>query len=219
MAGLALSPDGRRLLVDQFPERLRQPDQSCHGQDNRTGSSARGHRSGEIRRSGRDVSACGCLDIGHDGLCGQSARPGDDCADHRPRYVMTVTHRIATIGQPVALLATPRGRLFVALDNTDSVAVIDAASRRTLETIPTAGPGLLSRPRRLAAPGRMPSACRRMDARCWSATVARTPWRWSGWTERPRALAGPESLTPTAMAMAMGTTTIRPPPIDPRRSG
>ncbi len=53
---------------------------------------------------------------------------------------MAVTRRIATIGQPVALLATPHGRLFAALDNTDSVAVIDAAAGQTLETIPTAGP-------------------------------------------------------------------------------
>ncbi len=50
-----------------------------------------------------------------------------------------IGRRIATRGQPVALQAGPRGRLFAALDNTDGVAVIDTASDRLLETIATGG--------------------------------------------------------------------------------
>ena len=48
--------------------------------------------------------------------------------------------RILTRGQPVALLKGAGGRLFAALDNTDGVAVIDTGADTLLETIPTAGP-------------------------------------------------------------------------------
>ncbi len=48
--------------------------------------------------------------------------------------------RIRTVGQPVALLKGAGRRLFAALDNTDSVAVIDTSDNRIVETIRTAGP-------------------------------------------------------------------------------
>jgi DNA-binding beta-propeller fold protein YncE len=48
--------------------------------------------------------------------------------------------RVKTVGQPVALLKGAPGRLFAALDNSDSVLVIDTTLGRVLETIPTAGP-------------------------------------------------------------------------------
>ena len=51
-----------------------------------------------------------------------------------------VAARIATVGQPIALLKGVGARLFAALDNTDSVAVIDTRVDRIVETIPTAGP-------------------------------------------------------------------------------
>jgi DNA-binding beta-propeller fold protein YncE len=51
---------------------------------------------------------------------------------------LTVTRRIHTTGQPVALLAAPGGgRLYAALDNTDGVAQIDPASGRILARTPT----------------------------------------------------------------------------------
>ncbi|MDE2486409.1 MAG: hypothetical protein KGO51_03350 [Alphaproteobacteria bacterium] len=49
--------------------------------------------------------------------------------------------RIAVRGQPVALTASARAeRLYAALDNTDGVAVVDPRTDRLLETIPTAAP-------------------------------------------------------------------------------
>jgi DNA-binding beta-propeller fold protein YncE len=55
--------------------------------------------------------------------------------------------RVRTSGQPVALLAGPRGRLYAALDNTDAALVLDTALDRVVETIPTAGPRPPGRPR------------------------------------------------------------------------
>ena len=48
--------------------------------------------------------------------------------------------RIKVAGQPDALRRGAPGRLLAALDNTDAVAVIDTAANRVLETIPTYGP-------------------------------------------------------------------------------
>ncbi len=48
--------------------------------------------------------------------------------------------RLKTEGQPVALLKGAGARLFAALDNTDSVVLVDTRLNRIIETIPTAGP-------------------------------------------------------------------------------
>ncbi len=58
---------------------------------------------------------------------------------------LKLTRRIRTEGQPTALLAGPGGkRLYVALGNTDSVAVIDPASGRIVDSTPTlATPALM----------------------------------------------------------------------------
>ncbi|MFI4964085.1 MAG: beta-propeller fold lactonase family protein [Caulobacterales bacterium] len=50
---------------------------------------------------------------------------------------LAVTRRIRTAGQPTALLAAPGGRLYAALDNTDSVAVIDSAAGKIVGRTPT----------------------------------------------------------------------------------
>jgi DNA-binding beta-propeller fold protein YncE len=59
---------------------------------------------------------------------------------------LKVGARIATRGQPVFLLKGPGQRLYAALDNTDAALVIDTATNRILETIPTAAPAPLARP-------------------------------------------------------------------------
>ena len=48
--------------------------------------------------------------------------------------------RVHTVGQPIALLRGAGPRLFAALDNTDSVLVLDTGNNRIVESIPTAGP-------------------------------------------------------------------------------
>jgi DNA-binding beta-propeller fold protein YncE len=53
---------------------------------------------------------------------------------------MTVGERIHTVGQPIALLKGAGSRLFAAIDNTDSVLLLDTRNNRILETISTAGP-------------------------------------------------------------------------------
>jgi DNA-binding beta-propeller fold protein YncE len=55
---------------------------------------------------------------------------------------MSVASRTRVRGQPTALLAGQGGGLvYAALDNTDAVAVLDAQSGRLVATIPTSGPG------------------------------------------------------------------------------
>jgi DNA-binding beta-propeller fold protein YncE len=61
---------------------------------------------------------------------------------------MTVTKRIRTRGQPVALLASPaRNRLYVALDNTDEVMTLDPERAVVLEAIASAAPKAMARGR------------------------------------------------------------------------
>jgi DNA-binding beta-propeller fold protein YncE len=54
--------------------------------------------------------------------------------------------RLKTTGQPIALLKGKAGRLYAALDNTDAVAVVDTAAGAIIETIPTAGPAAFNHP-------------------------------------------------------------------------
>lgn len=65
-----------------------------------------------------------------------------------------IAGRLKTRGQPTALLASRNGaRLYAALDNTDSAAVIDPRALKLLETIPTAAPRAV-----LGAAGRLGGA-------------------------------------------------------------
>ena len=139
-AGLAVSPDGRRLLVANLQN------DSVSLIDLAAGAVTADQdlRPGKIDRR-------------------QSGRPGGTfpraiawmsdtrayVASQRDREVIaltvgaktiTVGARIRTSGQPVALLPGLRGRLYAALDNTDGVAAIDTARGRIIETIPTAAP-------------------------------------------------------------------------------
>ena len=62
-----------------------------------------------------------------------------------PRGVL-VAGRIKTVGQPIALaLNRSHTRLYAALDNSDAALVIDTASSRILESIPTLAPADISR--------------------------------------------------------------------------
>jgi DNA-binding beta-propeller fold protein YncE len=139
VAGLAVSPDGRRLLAanvqndsvslidlssGQVSERDLRPgviDPALSGRPGGTFPRAvawvANDRAYVAAERDREIIA---LSVGADGL--------------------KVGARLKTRGQPVALLKGGRNRLFAALDNTDSVAVIDTARNAILETIATAGP-------------------------------------------------------------------------------
>jgi DNA-binding beta-propeller fold protein YncE len=138
-AGLAVSPDGRRLLVANFQN------DSITVIDLGTGAL----RETDLRPGAADRTKAGRPG----GTFPQAVAWTGDAkayvASERDRQVIAlsvrgpaprVTARISTRGQPTALASNGRGRLYVALDNTDAVGVVDIRSDRLIETIPTAGP-------------------------------------------------------------------------------
>jgi DNA-binding beta-propeller fold protein YncE len=139
VGGIAVSPDGRRLLVANVQN------DSVSLIDLATG-----------KVSEQDLRP-GVLDAAHAGESGGTfpravawvSNTRAFVASERDREIIAldlgaagvrVGARIKTVGQPVALLNGAGGRLFAALDNTDSVLVIDTTSNRIVESIPTAGP-------------------------------------------------------------------------------
>ncbi|HEY7851959.1 MAG TPA: hypothetical protein VIB82_03235 [Caulobacteraceae bacterium] len=138
-AGLAVSPDGTRLLVTNFQNDsvslIDLADGSVIEQDLRPGvidPARTGARGGTFPRavvwasprrayvaSQRDRQLI-ALDVGAHGL--------------------KVAARVHTVGQPTAMVVGHAGRLFAALDNTDAVAVIDTVRERTIELVRTSGP-------------------------------------------------------------------------------
>lgn len=141
-AGLAVSPDGRRLLVANLQnDSVSLVDLSTGAvseQDLRPGAidpARHGRPGGSFPRAVAWVSDTEAY-----------------VASERDREVIAVGvgpagikvgRRLKLRGQPVALLAAPHGRLFVAQDNSDGVAVIDTASGRVVERIATAAPKAL----------------------------------------------------------------------------
>lgn len=138
-AGLAVSPDGRRLLVANLQN------DSVSLIDLVTGAV-----------SEQDLRP-GVIDPARNGKAGGTfpravAWTADSrayVASERDREVIAldvgpagikVGRRLKMRGQPIALLAGPHGRLFVAQDNTDGVAVIDTGAGRVIERIATAAP-------------------------------------------------------------------------------
>ena len=138
-SGLAVSPDGRRLLAANFQN------DSVSLIDLATGAILEQ----DLRPGVIDPAKSGAPGGTFPRAVAWTSDATAYVASQRDREIialsiaagsMAVTGRIPTAGQPVALLAGPRGRLFAALDNTDSVAVIDTGADRIIETIPTAGP-------------------------------------------------------------------------------
>ncbi len=135
-AGLAVSPDGRRLLVANLQNDSVSLIDLASGavteRDLRPGKidpADRGKPGGTFPRAVAFVSNAKAY-----------------VASERDRQLIVldvsgpapkVTARMAVAGQPVALLPGAAGRLYVAQDNTDAVAVLDGRTERLLETIPT----------------------------------------------------------------------------------
>ena len=143
-AGLAVSPDGRRLLVANIQNDSVSLIDLVSGaiveQDLRPGvidPARRGEPGGTFPRAvawtsnGRAYVA--------------SERDREIISLRVSPGALRVGLRIRTAGQPVALVKGAGDRLFAALDNTDGVAVIDTAANQIVETIPTAGLGTRGR--------------------------------------------------------------------------
>ncbi|MDB5483184.1 MAG: uncharacterized protein JWO83_4237 [Caulobacteraceae bacterium] len=137
-AGLAVSPDGRRLLVTNIQNDSVTLIDLASGamteQDLRPGvidPAHRGEPGGTFPRAAAWSSDSRAYVA--------SERDREIIALEVAPARLRVAARIHTSGQPVALIMGAGDRLFAALDNTDGVAVIDTASDRVIETIPTAG--------------------------------------------------------------------------------
>jgi DNA-binding beta-propeller fold protein YncE len=144
-AGLAVSPDGRRLLVANVQN------DSVSLIDLATGAvSEQDLRPGVIdpalvgRPGGTFPRAVAWISDSRAYVA--SERDRQIIALEATGGALKVGARIATRGQPVFLLKGPGARLYAALDNTDAALVIDTATNRILETIPTAAPAALARP-------------------------------------------------------------------------
>jgi len=138
-AGLAVSPDGRRLLVANFQNDSVSLIDLANGavieQDLRPGvvdKARTGAPGGTFPRA--------VVWTGPHKAYVASQRDRQVIALEIGEGAIRVAARIAVEGQPVAFAAGRPGRLFAALDNTDAAAVIDTRRDRLIETIPTAGP-------------------------------------------------------------------------------
>ena len=139
-AGLAVSPDGRRLLVANYEN---------------DSVSLIDLASGKVTE--RDLRP-GVNDPARAGAAGGTFPKAVAFASNTKAYVasqrdrelivlslsgqtVSIGKRIRTQGQPVALvLNTARTRLYAALDNTDAAVVFDTRGDRRIETIATAAP-------------------------------------------------------------------------------
>ncbi|MDB5445911.1 MAG: uncharacterized protein JWQ97_1228, partial [Phenylobacterium sp.] len=146
-AGLAVSPDGRRLLVANHQN------DSVSLVDLASGAvSELDLRPGGGRPGGTFPRAVAWTSDTRVFVAVQRDR--EILALEVGSHGMRVAGRLKTRGQPVALLANRKGtRLYAALDNTDAVAAIDPRTLRLIEQIPTAAPQTL-----LGAAGRLGGA-------------------------------------------------------------
>ena len=138
-AGLAISPDGRRLLVANLQNDsvslINLTSGAVTEQDLRPGvidKSKAGQAGGTFPRAVVWASNAKAYVA--------SQRDREIIVLDARSAALRVGARITVEGQPNALLNGVPGRLFAALDNSDAVAVIDTRTDTAREIIPTAGP-------------------------------------------------------------------------------
>ena len=154
VAGLAVSPDGRWLLAANLQNdsvSLVDLDSGAVSETDLRPGMIDPARSGAP--GGTFPKAVAFVSDGKAYVTSQRDREIIALSIHGGRA--TITRRIKTRGQPVALVVGHGGgRLYAALDNTDAVAVIDTAKSRVVETIATAAPpALLPKGRALGGAG------------------------------------------------------------------
>ena len=152
-AGLAVSPDGRRLLVANLQNDSVSLVDLATGAVNET----------DLRPGVSDPARAGTPGGTFPKAVAFASDSKAYVASQRDREIIalaisdgraTPKRRISTRGQPAALAVGRAGRLYAALDNTDAVAVVDTARDRLVETIPTAAPpALLPKGRALGGAG------------------------------------------------------------------
>ncbi|MDR3507587.1 MAG: hypothetical protein P4L64_06780 [Caulobacteraceae bacterium] len=157
-AGLAVSPDGRRLLVANMQN------DSVSLIDLASGKTAEI----ELRPGAIDPAKAGAVGGTYPRAVAFASDSKAYVASERDREIIVlriegasakVARRLRTRGQPVALtLNRARTRLYAALDNTDAVAVFDTAADRRIETIPTVAPAALLPAAMLHGPKRLGGA-------------------------------------------------------------
>jgi DNA-binding beta-propeller fold protein YncE len=143
-AGLAVSPDGKRLLVANIQN------DSVSLVDLASGKASEL----DLRPGAHDPKRKGVAGGTYPRAVAWVSDRKAYVASERDREVIALSvgpeglaagARIKTRGQPVALLANPRaGRLYAALDNTDGAAAIDTRLDKLVETTPTAAPPALT---------------------------------------------------------------------------
>jgi len=144
-AGLAVSPDGRRLLVANLQNDSVSLIELTSGraseQDLRPGAidpRRKGEGGGSFPRAVAWVSDSKAYVA--------SERDREIIALDLSGGAVRVGARIRTGGQPVFLLVGAGGRLYAALDNSDGVSVVDTAADRVIQTIATGAPqGMLAK--------------------------------------------------------------------------
>ncbi|THD77553.1 MAG: hypothetical protein E7812_15590 [Phenylobacterium sp.] len=153
-AGLAVSPDGRRLLVANVQN------DSVSLIDLASGAVSEL----DLRPGVRDHKRVGAPGGSYPRAVAWTSNRKAYVASERDREVialsvggkgLSIGARIRTRGQPVAVLANPKaGRLYAALDNSDGVAVIDPKLDKVIESLATAAPrAMLARTGRLGGAG------------------------------------------------------------------
>ena len=154
-AGIAVSPDGRRLLVAN----LENDSVSLVDLGAGTVVAEQDLRPGKV-----DPARAGAPGGSFPNAVVWVSDSKAYVASIRDREIIALTvrpggiavgRRIATRGQPSALVANRAGsRVYAALDNSDGFGVIDTARDRLLETVPTVAPaGLLAAPAKLGGAG------------------------------------------------------------------
>lgn len=154
-AGIAVSPDGNRLLVANYQN------DSISLIDLATGKVTAER---DLRPGTADAALAGrpggtfpkAIEwISNTRAYVASQRDRELVVVNISSGALTLGDRLKTAGQPVALVTNARRtRLFVALDNSDAVAVIDPQRGRIAETVATAAPaGVWRNPLRLGGAG------------------------------------------------------------------